>query len=422
MKIKMSKVNQLSLKENFSWNFMGSVVYSLSQFLILVLLNKLGSPAMVGLYSIGLAITTPIIMLTNLQLRQIQATDTTDDYVFNDYFGLRIITGLVAIIFTIVIIIFSNYELHKSIIILLVVLNKVVDSYSDVIYGQLQQRERMDYIGKSRVMKGILTLVVVGLMLLMTEDLIFSLVALNLTWVLTFWFYDRNKVKLFINNVKPFFNFKKMKKLTVLALPLGVVMMLGSLDTNLPRIIVEKILGEDALGYFTSIAYLIVAGNLFIQSIGQAFSPKLAKLYKKNSLKSFYKIIIMLILLGMTIGIIGLLISLLFSDLILSLLYDVSYTEYSYLLILIMVSGIFNYSASFLGYSITAMRLFKIQPYIGLVGVIVTTTSSLILIPQFELTGAAYTLIIGSIAHFLARLIVILVNLKIKKSQFTAMN
>lgn len=408
----MSKTNKLSLKENFSWNLLGSIVYSLSQFLILVLLNKLGSPLMVGLYSLGLAFSTPIIMFTNLQLRQIQATDTSDEYIFNDYFALRIITGFIATVITIIVLVISNYDMYKSIIILLVLLNKIIDSYSDVIFGKLQQCERMDYIGKSRVIKGILTLIIMGVILNLTQNLILSLIAINFTWLLIFWFYDKNKIKLYISDFSPTFNFKKMKNLSVLAFPLGIVMMLNSLDTNLPRIIVEKFLGEEALGYFASIAYLIVAGNLFIQSVGQAFMPIMAKLYKNNSIKTFKRIVFILIFLGMSTGAIGLIISLFFGEFILTVLYDVSYSKYSYILILIMISGMFSYSASFLGYSITAMRLFRIQPYIGFVGVVVTLVSSVIFIPQYGLSGAAYTLIVGSITHFLVRLIVVLTNIK----------
>src|SRR5699024_5608336 len=122
----MSKVNQLSLEKNFSWNFIGSLVYSLSQFLILALLAKLGNPVMVGLYSIGLALTAPIISFTNLQLRQIQATDTTKPtYNFNDYFGLRIVTGIIMLFITLVVVVWSGYNLEKSLIILLVGLTKV---------------------------------------------------------------------------------------------------------------------------------------------------------------------------------------------------------------------------------------------------------------------------------------------------------
>src|SRR5699024_7132965 len=186
----MSKVSQLSLRTNFSWNFIGSLVYSASQFLILVLLAKLGNPAMVGLYSIGLAITAPIINLTNLQLRQIQATDTKNsDYIFNDYFGLRIVMGIVLMAITLAVILISGYNLEKYLIILLVGLTKMLDSYSEVIYGQLQQNERMDYIGKSRIIKGISTIIVMAFALFITNDLTLSLVILNITWFGIFLFY-----------------------------------------------------------------------------------------------------------------------------------------------------------------------------------------------------------------------------------------
>lgn len=408
----MTKIDQLSLKENFFWNFLGSSVYALSQFIIIVLLNKLGSPVMVGLYSIGLAISTPIIMLTNLQLRQIQATDTTGEYLFNDYYALRIVTGFLAIIVIIIILFLSNYSIYKSIIVLLVALNRIIDSYSDVIYGQLQQRERMDYIGKSKAIKGILSIIVMGILLFLTNNLILTLIWINIIWILIFWYYDRKKVKLYIKNIRPFFDLNKMKDLTIFALPLGIVMMLISLDSNLPRIVIERFLGEEALGYFTSISYLIFAGNLFIQSVGQAFSPRMAKLYRKGSIKSFNKIVVFLIFVGMITGIIGLLISIYGGELILTLLYDSSYKNYKQLLILTMISGIFIYSSSFLGFSITAMRLFKIQPFIGLIGVIVNLIFSFLLIPQFGLIGAAYTLIIVSITQFIIKIFIVIINIK----------
>jgi|SRR5690625_1242085 len=410
----MSKISQLSLKKNFSWNFIGSLVYSLSQFSILVLLAKLGNPVMVGLYSIGLALTAPVINFTNLQLRQIQATDTKEaKYKFKDYFGLRILTGVVMLLITLLIVVINDYNLEKSIIILLVGLTKVIDSYSDVVYGQLQQRERMDYVGKSRMIKGISTSIVMGVALLLTNNLIISLIALNITWLVIFWVYDKKKVKLFLRNITPAFSFNKFKGLVVLAFPLGIVLMLGSLNTNLPRIFVEKFLGEGALGYFASIAYLLVAGNTFVQAVGQAAAPRLAKLFRNRSLSRFKKIIGFLISIGVTVGLIGILVSVIFGEMILTIVYDNSYADYNYLLILIMIAGVFLFSSSFLGYGITAMRLFKIQPYTGAISLIVTLVTSLMLIPLIGLKGAAYTLIIGAITRFILNLTVIIVNLQL---------
>ena len=408
----MAEIKPLTLKKNFSWNLLGSLVYSFSQWLIMVLLAKLGSPEIVGSYALGLAITAPIIMLTNLQLRGVQATDTTNEYIFNDYFGLRIITSFISLIIIIIIIIINDYNFYNLSVILLVGLTKIIDSYSDVVYGNLQQKERMDYIGISRIIKGISTVLIVGLTLFITRNFLVSLIALNISWLLIFFIYDQRKVKLFVKNIIPQFNVKKLKKLVILTLPLGIVLMLGSLNTSIPRIIVEKYLGEVALGYFAAITYLVVAGSMFINAIGQAVTPRLSKLYKDNMLKKYIELLFKLVCIGIFIGIIGTIVVLFLGEFVLKIVYDSSYSEYNNIFILCMIAGIFEFSGSFLGYALTSMRLFKIQPYLGFIWVVVGLFTSLKLVPILGLKGAAIAMIVTSTVQFLLMLIVILITLK----------
>lgn len=80
-----------SLRLNFSWTIMGNVVYSGTQWGILVLLARLGNPEAVGQFSLGLAITAPIMLFASLQLRAVQATDARLQFQFRDYAGLRIL-------------------------------------------------------------------------------------------------------------------------------------------------------------------------------------------------------------------------------------------------------------------------------------------------------------------------------------------
>lgn len=407
----MQGIKSLSLKKNFSWNFIGSLIYSLSQWLIIVLLAKIGTPDMVGLYTLGLAITAPVLMFTNLQLRGIQATDTTDEYIFNDYFGLRINTGFVAILITLTIILISDYDLYKSLIIFSVALSKVIDSYSDVVYGHLQQKERMDFIGISRIVKGATTLIVVALTYLITNDLFLSLIIMNISWVVVFFAYDRRKIGYFVNTIKPNFDIEKHKKMILLALPLGIVLMLGSLNTNVPRIIIEKYLGEEALGYFAAIAYIMVAGNTFINAVGQAAVPRLAKMYK-NKDDTFSMLLIRLVSLGFIVGTLGVIAAWLFGENALKIMYDGTYSEYNFILILVMVASIFEFSSSYLGHGLTSMRIFKVQPLIGLISLIVAIVSSIIFISQFQLVGAGITLIITSIVRFVLNLAVVIIYIK----------
>ena len=53
-------------------------------------MTKFGDVEMVGKYSLALAITAPLFMLTNFQLRAVQATDAQSEYHFGKYLGLRI--------------------------------------------------------------------------------------------------------------------------------------------------------------------------------------------------------------------------------------------------------------------------------------------------------------------------------------------
>src|SRR5271166_684261 len=88
------EVSALPLRVSFSWTLAGNVIYAACQFGMLSVLAKLGSPSMVGQYALGLAITAPVFMLTNLQLRGVQATDARHEFEFADYFTLRLTATL----------------------------------------------------------------------------------------------------------------------------------------------------------------------------------------------------------------------------------------------------------------------------------------------------------------------------------------
>src|SRR5947209_14419504 len=83
----------LSLRANFSWTFIGNIVYAGCQWAMLVVLAKLGSPELVGRFALGFAVTAPVVMLTNLQLRGVQATDARQEHRFGEYLALRLVAA-----------------------------------------------------------------------------------------------------------------------------------------------------------------------------------------------------------------------------------------------------------------------------------------------------------------------------------------
>ena len=65
------------LKRNFAWTLAGNVTYAVCQWGIFLVLARLGSPGMVGQFALGFAIANPVILLSQLQLRSLQATDAS---------------------------------------------------------------------------------------------------------------------------------------------------------------------------------------------------------------------------------------------------------------------------------------------------------------------------------------------------------
>src|SRR5690349_18837641 len=107
----------LSWRSNFAWALSGNIVYAACQWGMVVALAKLGNSFMVGQFSLGLAITTPVLMFTNLQLRAVQATDAKRQHPFGEYLGLRVMTTLVALSVIAAIAAFGGYERETALVI-----------------------------------------------------------------------------------------------------------------------------------------------------------------------------------------------------------------------------------------------------------------------------------------------------------------
>jgi O-antigen/teichoic acid export membrane protein len=401
----------LSLRANFSWTFVGNVAYAACQWGMVIALAKLGSPEMVGQFALGLAIAAPIMMLANLQLRSVQATDARQEFAFGHYFGLRLLTALLALLAITSIALFLGYSWETAIVICVIGLAKVFESISDVFYGLLQQHERMDWIAQSMLIRGPVSLIALGLGVYITGSLIWGVFGMAIAWVLVMLGYDFRKGNQItrltssvsdyftrVEKVHPLWDWRVLGLLTKVALPLGVVMMLISFNTNIPRYFIEYYWGERELGIFAAIAYLMVVGRTVVGSLGQSVSPRLAKYYAASNISAFKKLLSKLVALGMFVGGIAVLVATLIGKELLTFIYQPEYARQDVFILLMIAAGI-SYVGSFFGYSMTAVRYFRIQLPLYAVVTVTTVLVGLWLIPNYGLSGAAWSLIGSAIVQ-----------------------
>ncbi|MFD0868721.1 Polysaccharide biosynthesis protein [Chlamydia abortus] len=387
---------KISLKRNFKWMFAANLLYAFLQWLMLIIMAKLGNEELVGYYTLALAATTPIMLFFSFQLRGIQATDARDDYQFRDYFSLRVIGVFLALLVCIAVSFLSDYSFEAKIIIFLIAISKMIEGISDVIYGLLQRHEVMNKVAVSMISRGAISLLLFVLFYWVTRNFYLAILGFVLGWLLVMLFYDFPNAMKYIDKPYLTFNYNKLWRLFLLALPLGAIMMMGALSTNIPRYFIENYLSIEQLGIFGAISYILVGAARFTTAISQTVSPRLAKYYASGNKGAFVKLLALVLLVNGALGMVGLAAAVLFGEPILTLVYTESYAVYSDLFVWVMLISLFSFLGSALGVGATSMRIFTSQVPIHITKLVVTIICSVWLIEDYGLNGAAWTLAVAA--------------------------
>jgi O-antigen/teichoic acid export membrane protein len=365
-----------SLRSNFAWTFAGNALYAAGQWALLSLLAKLGGSEMLGEYALAMAITAPVAMLSHLNLRALIATDVTGKHPFGDYLTVRLgatVVGLAAIALL----------AEGNPVILAVGIAQSAENISDAFYGSLQRRERMDRIARSMIARAVLSALALGVVLWQTRSIVAAASALAAARIISLLLFD-------VRGAEPLVRTTRANQLTILrtALPLGVVLMLVTLNTNLPRYAIERSLGTRELGVFAAAASFLTGGNTVVNALGQSATPRLARYFAAGEGSSFRRLTLQLTAISALLGAAGVAGALLLGAQLLRLLYRAEFAPYANVLAAVMAAAIPIYIASTLGYVITSVRMFDAQ--LPLFGAVAATCAAAawVLVPRFGLMGA----------------------------------
>jgi O-antigen/teichoic acid export membrane protein len=282
----------MSLRHEVVWTTVGSGTYLLTQYAILSALAKLGSPIMVGQFALAFGITAPVVILCQMQLRQLQVTDVRGAFVFGDYFFSRLVLSVFALAIIGSIVAIGRFPAHLKVVVGLVGLAKVLESLSDIVHGHLQQRKRMDYIAGSLVLKGILTMALFAGTLWATQSLIWAAAVLAGVWGGMFVVYDLPLLRRVSERPEMTWRPRALAELTVLALPLALTAGLGSLASNMPRYFLDALSGTQEVGLFAVATAPLTVMTLLTGSIAQASLAPAAECLQSGAFGAFSRLVI----------------------------------------------------------------------------------------------------------------------------------
>ena len=391
----------------------GNFIYAGCQWSMLIALAKFASPEIVGQFSLGAAITGPIMMISALQLRAIQSTDTNRDFKFGHYLAMRLITTVLGILLIASIAFGAGYRLETALVIVAFGVAKAVEAISDILYGQLQQRERMDSIARSMMIKGPLSLIAFAVAVYATKSAFGGCLGLIGAWGAVMVGYDIPVTRDLLKSqdakhqgqestLTPRWDWSILRRMLQISFPLGLAMMLSSLNFNIPRYFVEHRFGERELGIFAAMAYLLVIGTQIISALGQSASPRLAAYHATGDRESFRTLVIKLLIISSGLGVLGVLAAVVAGKTLLSLLYTPEYAQHSSAFVVLSVAGGLFYVTSILGYAATAARRIHSQPLILALLVASTFLICFVGIERYGLMGAAMSLVVSGLVGIVA--------------------
>ena len=375
------------------------MLYAGCQWGMLSVLAKLGSASIVGQFTLGLAVSAPIFMFSNLQLRAVQASDVNCEYKFADYFTLRLIATALGLAVLAGMLFFMRVPAMVKLAILLVSVTKTFECMSDVIGGLLQREEQLRRAAISLMIRGSASLIALSLVFAWFRRLPPALATMCAVWLSVLVFYDLRNARRIVGPCESFFrcDWRTLRRLALLGLPLGWVTTFVSLNANIPRYFLEHERGLADQGIYASLAYLAIAINLIASALSQSATTRLAHFFAAGDLKQFVRLLRKLSLLGIIIPVIGVPLALMAGKPLLTLLYRKEYAEHTDLLALIMVTAGFNTVMAFLFCGMNAARRYRALVPAYLAGMLAGVIGSALLIPYFGLFGAGMAMLISAI-------------------------
>jgi O-antigen/teichoic acid export membrane protein len=392
-----------SLRRNFSWTLFGNLVYAGCQWLVIVVIAKLGSPTLVGQFTLAIAITSPVMLLAGMGLRIVQANDVAATRPFGLYLGLRMTSTAIAVAVIAAIALAGTYDHSTIAIILILALAKSAEALSEIVWGQLQQRELMSVIARSMALKGALSVTSVLVVLAITHDLVLATVGFACAWLATLALYDlRAARRLFHESLRPRFAAQPMIELARLAFPLGIVVMLASYAVNTPRYFIAHYQGDHELGVFSAIANLTLIGSTIMTALGQVTTPRLARCALENNRRGFVRLLRLLLLVGVVLGGSALLIALVAGGPLLSLLYTRDYASGANIFVLAMLAGLAANIANAFGVAVIALGKYRVPVALQALNLGAVLIACAVLVPARGAVGAAWALVVSNVTNALS--------------------
>lgn len=387
----------MELKKNVFWNTFGTVVYLAAQWLTTILIVRLtNNYEEAGVYSLAMSISNVFYMIAIYNVRNFQVSDINEEYKNQDYVFHRLSVMAIALVACIIFVAITYSDLYTMGVLILYMVYRLGESYVDVLHGIDQRLDRMDIVGKSYMIRGIIMLVTFCVSEILFGNILLTILIMAICSFVAIYFYDvrqTNKIALILFVI----DFSKIKNIYIICFPLLVYGIALNMQASVPRIITEKLLGKELLGYYASVATPAVIVQSFASVIFAPFITTFTRYYQEKKAKEFINLALKMLIFCVGLGFVAYWGSFFLGDFVLDkILYRGNgIGPYCYLLDTTMICTSLVAIIWFIAILLTINRGNLILSISTIIGVISESILGYYLIDKYKLDGINWSLIIS---------------------------
>ena len=378
------------------------------QFLIVAAIGRTCPITELGLFGLAAAITTPVVMLGNLQLGNVQVADQKEATSFGSYIFTRLITtatSLAFLLFFALILFILNLN-ALSLMVCAMSFFKATESIGDVFHHRLRQKDFVaQYAGLIAISSGLTAFAFVAALNHFDNVSLglFTATAISLIRIccVDVPFVYRLTQK---PTSASLMSFSKCIELLKKIYPLGVTSGIIALYFAIPAYQISVFSDTKSVGIYTAVAWIPLASEFVVRALSQAWAPRFGELIGPSNQHAAKITLWASLRTYLIVGSVNCLLMILFGKLLLLTVYGDEIAQFNDLLILLMVSMCCSY-AGFVGPYLIANNRYHLLMSSWMVTLVIMAITTSGFVPIFGIYGAAYSLIISNSLRALGLLI-----------------
>lgn len=400
----MDKPEELSAGKNLAWSTFGSVVDLACQWLISVAIVRITSSFTdAGVYALATTIYGIVHPIAQFKMYTYHLSDVEGEYSFGEYLGFNAYTCFAALLCCIAysVIMGSFSSLAAIVLYSLYRLSKVT---IDVFHAENQRNGRMDYIGISLALQGVLSLISFSLAYYFSQSLSLGLGSMVLMVVFVGVIYDRSHTEAFVH-IQMGIKRDKAICLAKKCLPVVLGGIACSLAPAIPKQVLQFVSGDAALGIYASVAAPVAIIQMGANYIYYPLLGYFAKYHQSGDLVRFKKLLVLVTFAIAASGVVCVFVLNFIGINILVLIFGSKIQEYGYLLTPVTIASLITAYMWFLTDLLVSVRGLNLTVAGNAISLGATILISHPLISSYGMNGVSYVLILSYLISTLFMLI-----------------